>query len=606
MAITAVDKMKIGKYLKEHSVGDIYYLDMCDYLGKRGKISDIEFLEYFTECVGIEFRKNDKISTKQVVKLISVVEAFLCWVHEAKSEISDEVLDKIRSFKEFYDDYLLRNIFDSDEYIILSLDSISNTVTELYPVDEKHESVSKYLNQIAQLESQIKTLEKDLAEVTRLYGNLQGMHTTKVEQAEFLNLENITLGKNLRKKFEEVEELNRTIELLRNSISELQTSLSQANAEIALLTPLKLQCNTLKTELEKMRKRIVSEEETKKAIADFNQRQTKIESLIYSKLLTENASIAELIRYISSKGIESNPTEISIALKNLRQKINIDSSVFSMNPTYSVIPPFLLEDSMFTVNIPFECKYYDIMLVSDFHIKEFDRKVLTGFDSINDYCVKNGINLILNLGDFYQGFSSRPLEYHNAVNNYRIVEESIKLIPQVDGIYHAVLGGNHERNIANYGFDPLKVLTTERPDFISLGYVHSTISLANPTYKLGQFDIHHPTTFDYQINLDADGIDMENIISYLQNIYSRQDRNRDNSYIDIFGHNHKSQFNYPGSYYFIPPFFEGGVKRGACHLRIYFDDDVGIKYMVFMPISVNNVSKLVKTNEIVYQKVLTR
>ena len=35
------------------------------------------------------------------------------------------------------------------------------------------------------------------------------------------------------------------------------------------------------------------------------------------------------------------------------------------------------------------------MLVSDFHIKDIDSKVLAGFDVLNNYCVNNGINLIL-------------------------------------------------------------------------------------------------------------------------------------------------------------------------------------------------------------------
>ena len=64
MALTGIDKVKINRYLKEHANGDIYYLDMCDYLGKRGKISDIEFLEHFTDCVVAEFSKDVKISIK--------------------------------------------------------------------------------------------------------------------------------------------------------------------------------------------------------------------------------------------------------------------------------------------------------------------------------------------------------------------------------------------------------------------------------------------------------------------------------------------------------------------------------------------------------------
>ena len=61
MAITAVDKIKLNKYLREHAVDDIYYLDMCDALGKRGKISDIEFLEHFTDSAVQELNKDSKI-----------------------------------------------------------------------------------------------------------------------------------------------------------------------------------------------------------------------------------------------------------------------------------------------------------------------------------------------------------------------------------------------------------------------------------------------------------------------------------------------------------------------------------------------------------------
>jgi hypothetical protein len=99
-------------------------------------------------------------------------------------------------------------------------------------------------------------------------------------------------------------------------------------------------------------------------------------------------------------------------------------------------------------------------------------------------------------------------------------------------------------------------------------------------------------------------MDTECLEKYLKELYQQQNRNRNNSYIDIFGHTHKSQFNYPSSYCYIPSFFEGQQKKGACHLRIYFDEDTDIKYMVFMPLTTN--TKLVKTNEIIYQKTLKK
>ena len=42
MGLTGVDKIKLNKYIREHAIDDLYYVNMCDYLGKRGK--DFEFI----------------------------------------------------------------------------------------------------------------------------------------------------------------------------------------------------------------------------------------------------------------------------------------------------------------------------------------------------------------------------------------------------------------------------------------------------------------------------------------------------------------------------------------------------------------------------------
>ena len=87
MAITAIDKIKITKYLNGHSLDDIYYLDMCDAIGKKDKITDVEFLEYFTECVINELRKDSKLSIKYLSKVVFSIDSFLDWINETGSEI---------------------------------------------------------------------------------------------------------------------------------------------------------------------------------------------------------------------------------------------------------------------------------------------------------------------------------------------------------------------------------------------------------------------------------------------------------------------------------------------------------------------------------------
>lgn len=605
MAITVVDKKKINEYLKNHAAGELYWGDMCDYIGKRGKITDTEFLEYFVSCVITTFNKTEKISSKQTVKYLAMVEALLEWIHNDKIEINEELLDRIRSFKEFYDEYLIRSSQEKDDSIDYGIENVLDVVNSLYPTEKNSESVSKYISQIDDLNARIKELDKELKDAKRAYDNLQKTYDQKTEKADSLYAETLELEKIIRSKEKELAELSAKIEDLTSQIVVLEESLTSIKEQKSLLEPYKAKYEELKLEADELRKQIAAEKDNQKAISDFEKKQEKLESLIYKKLITDEMDINALVSYLTARGLATTRLEVANVLKKLREKINIDNSKFSTNPIYKVVQPILREDGTFSINVPFGCKHYDVMLVSDFHVKEFNKRVLSGFDALNDYCVKNGINLILNAGDLFQGFSSRPLDYTNAMNNIKAVEDAITNIPRADGLYHAVLGGNHERNASNYGFDPIGLLANEREDFISLGYTHSVIELSNSTYKLGEFDLHHPYSFDFPIRLDEDGIDLDDISSgYLADVYGRQGRSRDDSYIDILGHTHRSQFNYPGSYYFLPPFFEGATKRGACHLRIYFDDDTSIKYMVFMPLSFG--TKLVKNNEIIYQKVLKK
>ena len=250
-----------------------------------------------------------------------------------------------------------------------------------------------------------------------------------------------------------------------------------------------------------------------------------------SKLGRELSEVNRLYERLQQSYQQKAEKADSLSAETLSLGRDVRSNSFSLSPTYRIEPPILIEDELFLINVPFGCKYYDIMLVSDFHIKEFDRKVLNGFD-------------------------------------------------------------------------PIGLLASERDDFLNLGYTHAMISMNNLNTSLGVFDIHHPDTFNFPIILDENGIDIGEISEYLSNIYDRQGRNREESYIDLFGHTHRNQFNYASSYCYIPPFFEGKNRRGACHLRIYFDEDTGIKYMVFMPLSIS--TKLTKNNEIVYQKVMSR
>lgn len=609
MALTALDKMNVQKYIKEHAMGDLYYGNMRETLGRRkDKVSDLEFLDYFTEYVVNELRKDEKISVKHLSKVVSCVEAILGWVHNENQPVTEETLDKIRSFREFYDEYLERTGIERDETLSTDyIDSVVSEVNELYPVDSiDTESVSKYINKVAELEKQIKKLEKDLTEASRIYNSLDEEHQKKCSKLAGLKETVQSLEKDVREKGKEIINLNETIITLGSRIEELETSLNKATITNVELSSYKEQYGILSEEVGNLKTIIENAKKEKDAEAKAKAKHLCIESLVYQKLLLDRCSIDDLVRYIKEHKVDANNVEVADALRCMKKVITLDSSRFSNKPSYKIVRPELKEDGVFEIEVPYGCKHYDVMLVSDFHVREVDAKLLKGYDVLTNYCVRNGISLMLNLGDFYNGFSSHPLDYENAMKNYRVIEQTISELPVVDGLYHAVLGGNHEKNISNYGFDPVEMMSDARSDFLNLGYTHSTVTINSPTTYLGSFDIHHPDGFDFPIKLEEDGIDITEMNSYLEDIYASLGKDRDESYIDIFGHTHVNQFNYPGGYCYIPSYFDGGSKRGACHLRIYFDEETDIKYMVFMPLSFSTGTRLDKTNEIVYQKVLTR
>ena len=93
MSITSIDKIKINKYLKETSLNYVSYRSLCNALGKKVKIKDEDFLEFFTDAIILELTKNDKIYSNHLSKLLYFEEGFVRYFKLNEIEIDEEVLD---------------------------------------------------------------------------------------------------------------------------------------------------------------------------------------------------------------------------------------------------------------------------------------------------------------------------------------------------------------------------------------------------------------------------------------------------------------------------------------------------------------------------------
>ena len=392
MALTGIDKVKLNKYLKEHANGDIYYLDMCDYLGKRNKISDIEFLEHFTDCVIKEFSKDGKISLKQAAKLLSVVGSFVEWIHEAKSEISEETLDKIRSFGSLYEEYLTRNnARDETEFRSQCLGEVVDLVNKLYPSNNDTDSLAKYVIKVKELEGKIKELERTIEDLNRENGSLQGELEKSKLNVESATSELSSVREELKTKKKYLKGLEAKLEEFNSKLDELENSLIAVCMEREDLLEYKNKFEELSREVSRLEEVINDFKAKEEQERLQKEKDNKIKNIIYQNLFVESCSINDLLTFIEREGFSTDISEVTRLLREMKSKINIGNGKFGVKPTYKIVKPKLLANGKFFIDVPCECKHMDVMLVSDFHIKDFDSKTLSSFDMLNDYCAKNGI-----------------------------------------------------------------------------------------------------------------------------------------------------------------------------------------------------------------------
>ena len=600
MAITLVDSIKITKYFKENPIGEIYYLDLCEAIGKRGKISDMEFLEYFIDCVIKEFRKNDKISIKYISKLVVTVQSFLEWVSEANIEVDTVLIDKIRSFEDFYDEYLNRTNFDIDlEFTDVYLASLLEKVNELYPSEMVSESVLYYLNQIELLKEEIAALKRDLEYQKDLYISLEKSVKTKEKEFE--------------KRQQYYDSINTDIQIKESTIKRLEGEVDKLSKKVSQLTIDSENLVIVRNELKRLREELENKSlEVNKLSKIINERDVEIErdkeklnrdnlikDLIIGKICEKSCTLEELIEYLKMNEYEVNKQEIYRLIKEIKDKVNLVSPSFGSSPSYKIVAPMVSTNEVLEIEIPQDCKCYDIMLVSDIHLATIAPNTYDSLNLLNDYCYENGIRIILNAGDFFHFRSSSTSEVIKQFTGCeKVVKRAISSYPYREGLYHAVLGGNHDRDALKYGFDPIKKLTDEREDFIYLGYDHAKITFnGNSSIMLHHLKNKYPEPV-------GDGkYDTSSIIGAINSYYMQNGISRNSSYIDILGHFHKSGFDAFNSLCIMPSYNFDRVINGANHLKVYFDEKKNIKYLVFIPL-LKMEDKLIPVTEICYKKLI--
>ncbi len=614
MALSPFEKLKVIKYIKETEMGSIYYRDICSVLVKERKASYEELIEFFARYI-IDNLNKDNVAKNILAKCVSCVNTLIGWVEN----IDDILLGEVRLIGDTYNSYLERNKVQKIDGLDEQVKNLHSHLKKKYPVNNEEEIIT-YVKEINDLQEQIKALKRELDQQIAICSGLNKKLKER-DKTVAKKCDEVRVAIDEKEKgAHEIKALKAKVNELMSNIKSLQADnlvLGEDNNRLNLLSSgLELEVNTLKErilELERIlegkeillkvyvdKERMESLEEIKLALNE--ERKEKIKEIILARLTTGGVVLDELLEELIEQGFDIRMEELFVYFNEFKKEINILSNSLSSSPSprYVIVPPSVYSGEVFNLSLSSDCKSYDILLVSDMHISTITNEVISDYNKLLNYCASNNIKLILNAGDFFCfKYPFRTDMLTGLTGSKKIVDKAISKLPMGRGIYHAVLGGNHDKDSLEYGFDAIKMLTDAREDFISLGYDHATITFNGQMNLLHSFMLHHPSS-KFMDPVLEDKFDNESLIQSLDAYYSNNGRRRDDSYLDVLGHFHRSGLDSLDSICTVPSLWHDRFNNGAWHLKIYFDELSNIKYMIFKPL--NMADKIVATTEIAYQK----
>lgn len=576
MNLNTYAKSNINKILKQSSFDAITYQDF--FSSNKFSYSDCDVLEYLVALAKKELLEN-KFSYEKYSENISFsILIFLSKCQEDAFELNEELIKNIYFIANEYFK-LSDNNCDFDNNIMKeNFNSILSIINESYffvICEENNEDTKEKLNK----------LKEALIEKNKII--------TEQQNNEKL-LKSSILKSNL-----EVEQFNKLLSNANIKYDELQAEFLKTQKKLEKIEKEKddffKQHNFSLNEIE-----IILDEYIKsKKLKDQND---KVETIILNALFQKGLSIIELKQLLDKNKISLTNNEIYNFLQTLKTRISISNIELGINsPIYKITVPDYDKTNKFSISLNQNQKYLDILLVSDFHFTIQDEIKTRKIFNLYDYCTRNSINYIFNLGDIFDLLNENTvnIDYYTFKKIENFIDKVSDCFPKDTGIYHCILGGNHDQIAFKYGINILDRLCETRYDLISLGYEHCLVNIGPNQEKIL---LHHPNQkFIFPNNINKIGIDP---CYYLNDFYKKS---IDNNYIDknsicfnFLGHLHRTAISPLQNYCFVPSYFKDNYINSALHVRLYFNSD---KYVNLIEITqLTQENDLLPINETFIQR----
>lgn len=206
------------------------------------------------------------------------------------------------------------------------------------------------------------------------------------------------------------------------------------------------------------------------------------------KLINKNASVNEIcsITGLTQKQLFYRMNMLKIKGYDFEKKFYYNGDI-----VYSIINSLKEENKneKTIITSPKDTEFRAV-LISDLHLGNIkDRPDL--LYEVYNFCVKEGINIIINAGDLIDGAVGCGNNHNKKISdvNHQL-EYLLKNYPYDKNVLNFICLGNHDYScLSSTGIDLEKILDNKRHDLISLGYGFGRLNVKNE-----QIIVTHPST----------------------------------------------------------------------------------------------------------------
>ena len=234
---------------------------------------------------------------------------------------------------------------------------------------------------------------------------------------------------------------------------------------------------------------------------------------IILKLINSNATVNEIcnITSLSPRQLFHRLNMLKMKGYDFRKKYYYDGEI-----SYDLINSVQNEPKNETTIITSpEDNEFRAVLISDLHFGSIYES-LYKLDAVYDFCIKNGFNIIFNIGDLIDGNTSSSPIFLKIKSISKQINHLLEKYPYDKNIVNFICLGNHDYDaLSNEVIDLHKIFDLKRHDLVSLGYGYGFINIKNDKIAL-----RHP----------INGVSREKLCEFSKGIL-------------LSGHSHKYKIN---------------------------------------------------------------